>query len=55
MITQDEKKPPATPLPTPQPKQKPTREEEIEWFRKQAEIDLAARELFKPSEETDDD
>lgn len=47
MIAQDEKKPPIT-LPDPDAESsRPTKEEQVAWFEKQAEIDLTAQELFK--------
>lgn len=51
MIVQEETKPPTTQTPEPGAKPKPptTKEEQREWFKKQAEIDLAANKLFKGS------
>ncbi len=47
MIVQEETKTPAT---TPEPEKKPrrpTKEEEIEWFKEKARVDLTAQQLFQ--------
>lgn len=53
MIVQEETKPSATTPTEPEPKKKPrrpTKAEEIEWFKQQAQTDLTARQLFKKRE-----
>jgi hypothetical protein len=47
-IAQQDKKPPADP----EPKLPLTKEEQIEWFKRQAEIDLAAQKLFQGKKPT---